>query len=86
MRIRQAWRFLPDPLTGAAFLTYCPARIRAVLWPHDSLEQLAAKFQIELIVKLGDTLPDMGGLHRKIFVVIKSDLHLHSPFPVLKPL
>ncbi len=44
------------------------------------VKQLAAKFQIELIVKLGNTLPDMGGLHRKIFVVIKSDLHLHSPF------
>ena len=50
------------------------------------VKQLAAKFQIELIVKLGDTLPDMGGLHRKIFVVIKSDLHQHSPFPVLKPI
>ena len=50
------------------------------------VKQLAAKFQIELIVKLGDTLPDVGGLHRKIFVVIKSDLHLHSPFPVLKPI
>ena len=44
------------------------------------IEQLAAKFQIELIVKLSDTLPDMGRLHRKIFIVVKSDPHLYSPF------
>ena len=35
------------------------------------------------IVKLGDTLPDMGGLHRKIFVVVKS--YFHRSFPLWWP-
>ena len=47
------------------------------------VEKLTAKFQIEFIVKLGNALPDMGRLHRKVFVIIESYFHLRSPFPCL---
>ena len=45
------------------------------------VKQLAAKLQIQLIVKLCNALPDVGRLHGKIFVIIKSNLHQQSPFP-----
>ena len=44
------------------------------------VEQLAAEFQIQLIVKLLDALADMLRLHRKIFVVVKS--YFHRSFPL----
>ena len=47
------------------------------------VEQLAAEFQIQLIVKLLDALADMLGLHRKIFVVVKS--YFHRSFPLWWP-
>ena len=47
------------------------------------VEKLTAKFQIEFIVKLGNAFPDMGRLHRKVFVIIESYFHLRSPFPYL---
>ena len=46
------------------------------------VEQLAAEFQIELVVKLLDALADMFRLHRKIFVVVKSNFHRSFPFPL----
>ena len=46
-------------------------------------EQLAAEFQIQLIVKLLDALADMLRLHRKIFVVVKS--YFHRSFPLWWP-
>ena len=45
------------------------------------VEQLAAELQIQLVVKLLDALADMLGLHRKIFVVVKSNFHCSFPFP-----
>ena len=39
------------------------------------IKQLAAKLQVELVVKLGDPLPDMRRLHGKVFVVVKSYFH-----------
>ena len=39
------------------------------------VKQLAAKLQVELVVKLGDPLPDMRRLHGKVFVVVKSYFH-----------
>ena len=47
------------------------------------VEQLAAEFQIQLIVKLLDALADMLGLHRKISVVVKS--YFHRLFPLWWP-
>ena len=47
------------------------------------VEQLAAEFQIQLIVKLLDALADMLRLHRKIFVVVKS--YFHRSFPLWWP-
>ena len=41
--------------------------------------ELSAEFQIQLIVKLGDTLPDMLRLHSQIFVIVKSFSHVFSP-------
>ena len=43
------------------------------------VEELAAELQIQLVVKLIDALPDVGGLHGQVFVVVKSNLHgIHS--------
>ena len=39
------------------------------------VKQLAAKFQIEFVVKLGDALADMLRLHDQVLLVIKADLH-----------
>ena len=47
------------------------------------VEQLAAEFQIQLIVKLLDALADMLRLHRKIFVVVKS--YFHRSLPLWRP-
>ena len=47
------------------------------------VEQLAAEFQIQLIVKLLDALADMLRLHRKISVVVKS--YFHRSFPLWWP-
>ena len=38
------------------------------------VKQLAAKFQIEFVVKLGDALADMLQLHDQVLLVIKADL------------
>lgn len=37
------------------------------------IEQLAAKFQIQLVAELCNSVPDMLGLQLQIFFVIKSD-------------
>ena len=43
------------------------------------VKELAAKLQIELAAKLGDPLPNVGGLGVQIFLIVKSDLvaHIH---------
>ena len=46
------------------------------------IEQLAAEFQIELVVELLDALTDVLRLHRKIFIVVKSNFHRSFPFPL----
>ena len=40
------------------------------------VKQFAAKLHVQFVVKLGDPLPDMGRLHRQIFVVVKSQFHI----------
>ena len=39
------------------------------------VEQLAAEFQVQLVVKLGDPLPDVGRLCLQVFFIIKSNMH-----------
>ena len=39
------------------------------------VEQLAAKLEVELVVELCDALPDVLGLHLKIFRVVKAYFH-----------
>ena len=46
------------------------------------IKQLAAKLQVELVVKLGNALPDVLGLHEKIFIVVKAFFHSLTPLPV----
>ena len=46
------------------------------------IKQLAAKFQVELVIKLADALPDMGRLHGQVLIVIKSYFHRY-PFSLL---
>ena len=41
---------------------------------------LAAKFQVELVIKLADALPDMGRLHGQVLIVIKSYFHRYPFF------
>ena len=41
-----------------------------------------AKFQVELVIKLADALPDMGRLHGQVLIVIKSYFHRY-PFSLL---
>ena len=40
------------------------------------IEQFSAKFEVELITELVDTLTDMFRLHFQVFVVVKTDFHL----------
>ena len=42
------------------------------------IEEFAAEFKIKLVVKLIDTLPDMGRLHLKVFFVVKSNSHMYT--------
>ena len=37
------------------------------------VEELAAELQIQLAAELGNALPDMGGLHLQIFLIVKPD-------------
>ena len=49
------------------------------------IEQLAAEFQIQLVVELRDPLPDVLRLHLKVFVVVKSFFHSLLLFFVTNP-
>ena len=40
------------------------------------LYKSTAKFEVELITELVDTLTDMFRLHFQVFVVVKTDFHL----------
>ena len=44
------------------------------------VEQFAAEFHIQLVVELGDPVPDMRRLHGKVLVVVKSYVHLRPTF------
>ena len=43
------------------------------------VEQLAAKFQIQFIPELGNSLADMGRLHLQILLIVKTDIHKKLP-------
>ena len=48
------------------------------------VEQLAAKLEVELVVELCDALPDVLGLHLKIFRVVKAFFHGMLLFLILQ--
>ena len=47
------------------------------------VKELPAEFQVELIVKLVNPLPDMLGLRFQVFLIIKSDFHILRTFPCI---
>ena len=53
-------------------------------WQHAAgvvvVEQLAAKFQIEFVAKLGDAFLDVLGLYPKVFLVVKTVFHKYTFF------
>ena len=50
------------------------------------IEQLAAEFQIQLVVELRDPLPDVLRLHLQVFVVVKSFFHSLLLFLISVPI
>ena len=48
------------------------------------VEQLAAKLEVELVVELCDALPDVLGLHLKVFRVVKAFFHGMLLFLILQ--
>ena len=47
------------------------------------VEQLAAELDIQLVAELLPPGPDVLGLEGQVFVVIKTDFHMCSLFPVI---
>ena len=45
------------------------------------VEELSAKLQIELVVKLGDPFPDFFGLQSQVLAVVETDLVHVLPLP-----
>ena len=43
------------------------------------VKQLAAEFQIELVIELRNAVADVRGLHREVFFVVKTDPCHTSP-------